>query len=77
MADLQARIPDITDEELENALTQAKSNEELYKKQVSGIREEYKRLEDQKIRKEKLMSNNSRQTALISSQIVSEIVLIN
>lgn len=48
MADLQARIPDITDEELENALTQAKSNEELYKKQVSGIREEYKRLEDQK-----------------------------
>lgn len=48
MADLQARIPDITDEELESALAQAKSNEDFYKKQVAGIREEYKKLETQR-----------------------------
>lgn len=46
--DLQARVPDITDEELEDSLEKAKENEDLFTKQVAGIRDEYKQLEDQK-----------------------------
>ena len=45
--DLKNRIPDITPEQLENALEQAKTNEELYNKQVNGIREEYKQFEEE------------------------------
>lgn len=48
MLDLQTRIEDITEEQLQNALTKAKEDEDLFKKQVNGIREEYKRLEDEK-----------------------------
>ena len=45
--DLQNRIPDITQEQLDAALEQAKSNEELYQKQVNGIREEYRQYEEE------------------------------
>ena len=45
--DLKNRIPDITPEQLETALEQAKSNDELYNKQVNGIREEYKQFEEE------------------------------
>jgi len=45
--DLKNRIPDITQEQLDTALEQAKSNEELYQKQVNGIREEYKQYEEE------------------------------
>lgn len=45
--DLKNRIPDITIEQLEEALEQAKTNEELYQKQVNGIRDEYKQFEDE------------------------------
>lgn len=45
--DLKNRITDITPEQLETALEQAKSNEELYNKQVNGIREEYKQFEEE------------------------------
>lgn len=48
MLDLKARTPDITDEELISALDAAKQNEDLYNKQVQGIRQEYKDLEDQR-----------------------------
>lgn len=46
--DLKARVDDITDEEVTEALTLAKQNPDLYNKQISGIRKEYKTLEDQK-----------------------------
>jgi hypothetical protein len=39
--DLKKRIPDITQEQLDTALTSAKENEDLYKLQVNGIRKEY------------------------------------
>lgn len=48
LLDLQARVQDITDDELADALDKAKENEELFNKQIAGIREEYKQLEDQK-----------------------------
>jgi len=46
MADLKLRTPDITDEELLSALDTAKSNEQLFAKQVAGLRQEYKELEE-------------------------------
>ena len=39
----------ITDEELQQALEQAKSNENLFSKQVASLRNYYKTLEDQKL----------------------------
>ena len=47
VADLKIRTPNITDEELTQALETAKSNPELFAKQIEGLREEYKALEDQ------------------------------
>lgn len=44
--DLKSRIPDITDEELAHSLETAKQDENLYSKQMNGIRQEYKNLED-------------------------------
>lgn len=46
LLDLKSRIPDITDEELGHSLETAKQDENLFTKQMSGIRQEYKRLED-------------------------------
>ena len=57
--DLQARVEDITDEELKDALDRAKENEDLFAKQMKGIREEYKQLEDDK---------NQRDAALLQQQ---------
>ena len=48
MLDLQTRIEDITDEQLQSALNKAKEDEDLFKKQVDGIRNEYKQIEDNK-----------------------------
>ena len=47
MADLKLRTPDITDEELLGALETAKANPDLFTKQINGLREEYKALEEQ------------------------------
>jgi len=44
---LESRVGEITDEEAAEALSNAKSqNEELFKRQVEGIRKEYKERED-------------------------------
>ncbi len=45
--DLQTRIEDITEEESLQALEKAKSDEALFAKQMAGIRNEYKRIEDE------------------------------
>ena len=44
--DLESRVGELSDEEAANALNIAKQNEEFYKKQVDGIRKEYKDRED-------------------------------
>lgn len=46
--DLQARVEDISDEECQEALDRAKTNPTLFEKEVAGLREDYKRLEDQR-----------------------------
>ena len=46
MADMKARFPDFTDEEIESKLDAAKLNEETFKKEVDSLRNYYKQEED-------------------------------
>ena len=46
IADLAAKFPDFTEEELNAKLESAKTNEELFKKEVDSLREFYKEEED-------------------------------
>jgi len=43
---LESRVGELTDEMAAQALSNAKQNEELFNKQVEGIRKEYKERED-------------------------------
>ncbi len=61
MADLKLRTPDITDEELLSALDTAKSNEQLFAKQVAGLRQEYKELEESNREEEYAISQEQAQ----------------
>lgn len=47
--DLQTRVEDITEEEAKVMLERAKQDTTLFEKQMKGIREEYKQLEEQKL----------------------------
>lgn len=53
--DLQARVEGITEEQLAKSLETAKQDEDLFKKQMEGIRKEYKDLEDQKNQQNELL----------------------
>lgn len=46
LLDLETRVGELTDEEAAQALNIAKQNEEFYKKQIEGIRKDYKARED-------------------------------
>ena len=46
MADMKARFPDFTDEEIEAKLDAAKLNEDTFKKEIDSLREYYKAEED-------------------------------
>lgn len=59
--DMQARMPDMTDDELRDALETAKSNETVFQKQVNGIRNEYKQLENNKIQQEQAIAQQQYQ----------------
>lgn len=52
LLDLKNRTPDFTDEELILALETEKINESLFSKKITGLRKEYKSLEEQKIQAE-------------------------
>ncbi len=54
IVDLQARVEDITDDEANAALERAKQDLTLFEKQMKGIREEYKRIEDERTQMEAL-----------------------
>ena len=49
MADLFAKYPDFTEEEVQNKLESAKINEELFKKEVDALRTFYKNEEDRQM----------------------------
>lgn len=59
--DLAARVPNITDEELQTALDNAKQNPDLYKRQITGIRSEYKELEQQNIQEQQAIAQEQAQ----------------
>ncbi len=63
MGDLQIRTPDITDEELLDALNKAKENPELFAKQIQGLRAEYKDLEDQNREEQALLQQEQDQAS--------------
>jgi len=46
LLDLESRVGELTDEEAAQVLSTAKSNEDFFKKQIEGIRKEYKERED-------------------------------
>lgn len=73
--DLQARIEDISDEEIEEALDRAKSNETLFAKEIAGLREDYKRLEDERNLKEQalIQQQQEEQFAVFSNNIIDGI----
>lgn len=56
LLDLQARVEDVTEEELQKALEAAKADETLFKKQMEGIRKEYKKLEDNNIQQQQAIA---------------------
>lgn len=47
-ADLKAKYPEMTDEEIQADVDSAKENEELFKKKADAIRKQYKAKEDEK-----------------------------
>jgi len=47
-ADLKAKYPDMTDEEIQADVDAAKENEELFKKKADAIRKQYKAKEDER-----------------------------
>lgn len=53
LADLKSKYPNFTDEELTSKLDTAKSNEELFKKEIDALREEYKKEEEKQIETQK------------------------
>ena len=52
--DFMSRMGDVTDEEAQEALEKAKSNESLFAKQISAIRKEYKAIEEENLRQAQL-----------------------
>lgn len=59
--DMQARVDGITEDELATALDRATSNPELFAKEIAGIRNEYKRLEDDKNRQDAALEAQQQQ----------------
>lgn len=59
--DMQVRMPELTEEELTQALDSAKANEVVFNKQINGLRAEYKKLENEQIQREQLIAQQQQQ----------------
>ena len=59
--DMQVRMPELTEEELTQALESAKANEVVFNKQINGLRAEYKKLEESKIQQDQLIAQQQQQ----------------
>lgn len=81
IADLITRMgrENITDDEAREALDRAKANEALFKKQVSAIRGEYKKIEDENRQYEVYLEDQKRQEQFnqFASSIQNQIVNFN
>lgn len=61
--DLESRVGELSDDEAAQALAVAKQSEELYNKQVEGIRKEYKEREDFQTQQEQAQLEQQQQEA--------------
>ena len=66
--DLESRVGELTDDQAVQALSVAKQNEELYKKQVEGIRKEYKEREDFESQQNQAQLEQEQQEAFMKYQ---------
>ena len=67
--DLESRVgSELSDEDASNALAIAKQNEDFYKKQVDGIRKEYKEREDFRVQQEEAALYEQQQEAFNNFQ---------
>lgn len=73
--DLQARIPDISDEDAIAELELAKSNESLYQRKINNIREEYKQKEELLLEQEREQQEQlaAQQMAQLESLVIDAI----
>lgn len=63
LLDLESRVGELTDDMAAQALTSAKQNEELFNKQVEGIRKEYKEREDYQLQQQEAEVEQQQQEA--------------
>lgn len=63
LLDLESRVGELTDDIAAQALANAKQDEELYKKQVEGIRKEYKEREDLQLQQQEAEIEDEQQRA--------------
>ena len=68
LLDLESRVGELTDEEAAQALSNAKQNEDFFKKQIEGIRKEYKEREDFKTQQEEAEREQEQQWAFENYQ---------
>lgn len=77
--DLKSRIEDLTDEEAQLALDRALADENLFNRQMKGIRADYKRLEDEieQRKQEELNQQQQEQMKEFSNSIINSIQAFN
>ena len=63
LLDLESRVGELSEDTAAQALANAKQNEELFKKQVDGIRKEYKEREDYQLQQQEAEIEQQRQEA--------------
>ena len=63
LLDLESRVGELSDDIAAQALNNAKQNEELFKKQIEGIRKEYKEREDYQLQQEQAEIEQQQQEA--------------
>lgn len=77
--DFISRMGDVTDEEAREALERAKSNESLFAKQITAIRNEYKAVEEENLRQTQLEQEEyaKEQYNQFAEQIIDQISNFN
>jgi flagellar motility protein MotE (MotC chaperone) len=58
---MKARVPDMTEDELAASLQAAQANQQAFEKQIAGLREEYKHLEEEEIQQEQAINQEQQQ----------------
>ena len=75
LLDLESRVGELSEDDAAQALANSKVNEDLFKKQVDGIRKEYKEREDYQLQQQQAEIDQQRQEAYnqFQDQIINSI----